>query len=230
MSLKKLGMALLAVVVLGAIAANSAFAANEYSETGGQWYVSGSKLSGEKALTTTAVGTQKLATTVAGSPLDLTATGVNCLSCVIKNSTTTTATADGTLEFTGVSVSEPAGCTVAGGTVTTKALTAVVGMNTAGSSATLKFTPQSGTTFATVELGGTECAIAGTYKVTGIAYAKATLATGEFAVNQEITLSQAIQESAGEATSLKFGANAAFLTGAVKGSLAGSPEWGAKKE
>jgi hypothetical protein len=42
MSLKKLGMALLAGVVLGAIAATSAFAANEYSETGGAWYTGAS--------------------------------------------------------------------------------------------------------------------------------------------------------------------------------------------
>jgi hypothetical protein len=234
MSFKKLGMALLAVVVLGAIAANSAFAANEYKETGGAWYTGaspGTKLAegSTKTLTTTAVGTQKLQTTVATSPLDITATGVECVSCVIKN-TGSTATIDGTLKFTSVTVSEPTGCSVEGGTVTTKALTAVLGMKNGSSTiATLKFSPESGTTFATVVLTGTSCPIAGTYKVTGSQFAEATNATGVFAASQEIKLSAAIQEQAGEAGSLKFGANAAVLTGALKGSIGGT-EWAGKEK
>jgi hypothetical protein len=118
---------------------------------------------------------------------------------------------------------------VEGGKVTTKPLNAVVGMNTAGTKTTLRFTPQSGTTFATVALTGTSCAVAGEYRVTGTQFAQASNATAVFAASQEITTSQAIQESAGTATSLKFGANAAILTGAVRGKLAGEPSWGAKK-
>jgi hypothetical protein len=232
MSLKKLGVALLALVALGAFMANSAFAANEFKEPAkGAWYVGGTKLAEgtTKTLNTAAIGTQKLNTTVAGTPLDITATGVECVGCTIKN-TGTTATADGKLKFTGVTVSEPAGCSTTS-TIETKALTAVLGMNTGGTIATLKFTPEAGSTtaFATVELTGTSCPIAGLYKVTGTAFAKATNATGVFAESQEITLSKAIQEAAGTATSLKFGENAAFLTGAVKGTLTGVTSWGGKE-
>lgn len=74
--LEKLGIALLAALALGAISANSAFAASEYSETGGAWYTGaspGTKLAEgtSKTLTTTAVGTQLLETTVAGTALKL---------------------------------------------------------------------------------------------------------------------------------------------------------------
>jgi hypothetical protein len=233
MSLKKLGVALLTMVVLGAVTANSALAANEFSETGGAWYTGtspGTKLAEgtTKAVTMTAVGTQKLETTVGGTKIDITATGIECISCVIKN-TGTTATMDVTLKFTGVTVSEPATCSIPGGTVETKALTTVVGMNTAKTIATHKLTPQSGSTFASFELTGASCSIAGTYKITGTIFSQTVNATGVFAANQESTLSKAIQESAGTSTSLKFGENGAFLTGAVKASIGGT-EWSAKEK
>jgi hypothetical protein len=182
----------------------------------------------DQALTTTANGTQTLETTVAGTPLKLTATGVGCTSCVIKN-VGTAAKAEGTLVFSGVAVSEPAGCSTTS-TITSKALTAVVGMNSAKTLATLKFTPTAGSTtaFATVELTGASCPIAGLYKVTGTAFAQAVNATGVFGATQEIKLSKAIQESAGAASSLKFGENSAILTGALKGSIGGT-EFAAKE-
>ena len=239
MSLKKLGVALLAVFVLGAIAANSAFAAAEYKETGGAWYTGaspGTKLpEGQtRVLTTTAMGEkQTLKTTVGTTPLDITATVVNCLSCVIKN-VGTTATIDGKLEFKSVTVTEPKGCSVAGGVVTTNALTAVLGMNTAGTVATIKFSPETGATFALVTLEGKECPISGTYKVTGTQYAQANNATGVFAKSQGITLNQEIQEKAsGVANALKFGENPAVLTGALSAKVFNAEveqEWAGKEK
>jgi hypothetical protein len=108
------------------------------------------------------VGTQKLETTLSGTPLDIEATGVNCIGCVIKN-VGTAATIEGKLEFTGVAVSAPMCCNVSGGTIVTNALTAVLGMNTAGTIATLKYTPQSGSTLATF---GLSCPT-GLYKLSG---------------------------------------------------------------
>lgn len=231
MRLERLGITLLAMVVLGAITANRVFAANEFSETGGQWYVSGSKLSGEKAFTTTAVGTQKLETTVGGTKLDLTATGVTSSGSVIVNFTTHTATIDLTYEYTGVTVTEPKNCSVAGGKIVVGPLTGVLGMKlNIGSTQTVRFTPQSGTTVATPVLEGPGCPLAGKYKMTGTLFAEVANATGVFAINQELKFSKGIQESAGNATSLKIGEEAAFLTGAIKGKLAGEPEWGAKEE
>ena len=229
MSLKKLSLALLAVVVLGAVAANGAYATNEFKETGGAWYTGaspGTKLPAgtTKALTATAVGIQKAETTLSGTPLDITATGISCVSCVIKN-VGTAATIEGKLEFTGVTVSAPVGCTVPGGTILTNSLTAVLGMNTAGTVATLKFAPQSGATLAAFTL---DCPT-GTYKLSGVIFAQATNVTGMFAANQEFKFSRAIEESAGEASSLKFGENIAFLTGGFKASI-GATEWAGKEK
>ncbi len=211
-------------------ASNTSASHNNYSETGGAWYASGTKLveGSTKSLTTAAVGTQKLETMVAGTKLDITATGVECSGCVIKN-VGAAAKVEGALKFTGLTVSEPAGCSIAS-TITTKALTAVVGMNIAGTLATFKFTPKEGTTFATVELTGEKCAIAGLYKVTGTFFAQAKNATGVFATSQEISLSKAIQESAGTATSLKFGEKAAILTGTVSTGLSPGEEFTVKEK
>jgi hypothetical protein len=230
MDMKKFGIALVAIVVLGAIVANSAFAANEYKETGGAWYVGGSKLAEgtTKALTTTQVGTSSLDTVVAGTTLNITWTGTNCLGCTIKN-TGTTATADVQYEYTGVSVTEPANCSTTS-TLQTVALTTVVGMNTGGTVGTHKLTPQSGTSIMTITLSGTNCPIAGTYKVFGTIFSKTTNATGVFATEQEDTTSKAIQEAAGTSTSLKFGENAAVLTSSVKSKLSPETSWGAKEK
>jgi hypothetical protein len=231
MNLRNLGVALVAVFLLGACTVSSAFASNEYSETGGQWYTGaspGTKLTGEKALTTTAGGTLKLKTTVAGTDLDITTTGIKCDSCDITNKTSTTATADATLELTGVTVSEPAGCSVAS-PVKTNPLTGVVGMNTAHTITTLKLTPVSGNTIAVFELGGETCPIDGKYKLTGTIFAQAAQGTGAFVIIRGFVVGQAIQESAGTATSLKFGENPAFLTGEIKASIGGT-EWAPKEK
>jgi hypothetical protein len=232
MSFKKLGVALLAVVVLGAVMANSAFAENEFKEPAtGTWFVNGTKLpvGTHKALTTTAVGTSDLLTSVGGSPLKLTTEKITCLECFIDNTEGTVATIMGTLSFTEVKVAEPAGCSVSGGEVKTKPFTGVIGMIKAGTAVTVKETPETGTTFATVVLTGTSCAIAGEYKVTGVIYGQAAGATGVFKASQEFAYSEAIQKSAGTATSLKFGANAAILSGHLTGALTSGETFGTEE-
>jgi hypothetical protein len=244
MSLKKLGVALLAVFVLGAIAANSAFAKEEFKETTGQWYTRtvkegeegkpGNKLaSGEEnkiTLNTEAVGEkQVLNTTVAGEPLEIEAKEVECSGCFIDVTISPLrATIDGILVFKKVKVLKPVGCSTTE-KITSNLLSASLGMETVGTGATLKFVPKSGATFATVELTGGSCPIAGLYKVTGTAFGKATNATGVFALKQEVKVSKAIQESAGTATSLKFGENAATIEGALKGFLSNGAEWAGKE-
>jgi hypothetical protein len=234
MSLKKFGVTMLALVVLGAIAASSAFAENEFKETGGAWYTGaspGTKLAEgtSKTLTVAPVGEkQTLETTVAGLPLDITAKKVACSgTCTIKN-VGTKATIDGALVFSELTVSNPANCTTTS-TITSKALTAILGMNTAGTKAILKFTPETGTTFAVVELLGASCPISGTYKVTGSVFGEASNATGVFGVTQQVNFSKTIQEAQGTATSLKFGENSAILTGALNGSIGGT-EWAGKEK
>jgi hypothetical protein len=235
MSLKKLGIALLAVFAFGAIAANSAFAENGFEETGATWTYNNAPLGvgvKKELKVHLAEGTTKstLETTVAGQELDLTATGIECIECTIENKTGTVATADGFLQFTGVTVTKPLNCSVPGGTIKTKALTAILGMGPAGSTKdTVKFTPQSGTTFALVELTGASCPISGTYKVTGTQFAESAANTGVTLTDQKITASAAIQKSAGTASSLKFGENAATLTGSIEATIIGGGTFGAEK-
>jgi|GEM_PF-2694480 len=135
MSLKKIGLALVASLALGALMASSASAAVE--TVAAQWYTGAGP-------TTLAVGTTKtvtgkvaehpvigkkgeLTTTIATLPVKLTSTGFECVGCTIQNKAvngkketepTTTEKANviaygsGKIKFTGVTVDEPVNCTV----------------------------------------------------------------------------------------------------------------------
>jgi len=220
MSLKKLGVAVLAVVVLGAIATNSAFAA-EFEESGATWFVGGAALpvGTHEAFQTEAKGEkQTLETTVAGQQLDLTWSKTSCIGCFIDNTAGTIATLMGSLSTTVITVSNPAGCSVKGGSVETKPLSVLIGMKLGSATvSTAKFTPEEGSTFATVTLEGSGCPIAGTYKITGTQFAEALSATGTSATSQDFKMNKAIQEAAGG--SLKFGENGAIVTDEFKGTL-----------
>jgi hypothetical protein len=95
MSLKKVGMVLLAMGAFSAFAASSALAANEYEESGSAWYAGatpGAKLPDGEAnakSVTTEIASEMLALngTVGGETLELKATGVNGIECEIYNST-----------------------------------------------------------------------------------------------------------------------------------------------
>jgi hypothetical protein len=223
MSLKKLGVTLLAVFVMGAIVANSAYAENNWSATTGSWYT------GESPGTKLAVGTGtidltvsggafSLTSTIAGSPIKFESNGVTGINCSATNPTSTSATLDCQfLDFTGVTVSGAAatGCFTPG-LVRTKELMGKLGMKNGGTIPTMEISPKAGptTAFATIELYGT-CANAGLYKVTGVVYAMPQNLTGAFGFFQSMSISESIQKSAGTATSLRFGANGAFLNGSI---------------
>ena len=237
MSLKKLGVALLAVVVMGAIVANSAYAENEFKEMSAQFYTenpAGSGIlvrvgTGETLDLIVSGGASTLTSRIATKPIKFSSTGVTGAGCSATNLSTTVATIDCEfLTFTGVTVSgEAAAACSTPGIVTTKALTGFIGMNKAGTLETIKITPKAGagTTFALLELTGT-CANAGTYKVTGTVFAQAASATGTFPKTQELSVSEAIQKLAGTATSLKFGENGAFINGGLNGTT--TLPWGSK--
>src|SRR6201995_1897601 len=92
MSLKKLGVVLLVVVALGAIAANNAIGASGFEESGGTWFVGGTKLAEgtHETLKSESVGTGKIETTIAGQEIDITAK-LTCLGCFIDNTAGTVA-------------------------------------------------------------------------------------------------------------------------------------------
>ena len=244
MCLKKLGAVLLAVFALGAISASSAFATEEWSEGTSAWYTGaspGTKLAESKKAGENELGLKASAATALqlestiGSPavpFKLEASGLECVGCTIKNIAGPHAVATGKLKFTGVKLIEPnaAVCT-SSTTVESKLLEAIKGMKKGSSTVGLiQFKPEEGETFATVTIEGATCPIAGTYKVTGTVWARPANATGVFAVNQPIELSKAIQQGAGTTTSLKFGANPAWLIGKANNELTSGAQWASKEK
>lgn len=239
MNLKRFGVALLAVCVLGAIAAGNAFAANEYnSEVGSAWYTGaspGTKLAeGETKAVTAEISGEKasLEATIAGFPVDITWKIWELTESVLRNENLGggrwSATTSDRWTLKGVVVTLPVHCSVPLEQITTNALTGTVAMNKAGTTTTVKFAPKEGTALATIAIEGKECPIAGTYKLTGAIYAEAASGTGVFGSSQTLKFSQAIQESAGEAKSLKLGESSAFVTGAFKFAIGGT-EFAAKE-
>lgn len=232
MSLRKLGTVLVAVLALSALSASSAFGA--IATEAAKWYT-GSTEAGVKELTETKAITAKVGShPVIGSkfelngtigtnnvPLKLTATGLECSGCTIKNAEVTgkagkVAVGEGKIKFTSVTVDEPVNCTVSdengvAGQVITKALTVHADWMHEGK-AYQNFFPTTGTVFATLKLAGTGCsAIAGSYNVTGTVYSEAVNKTGVFKTAQNNIFSPAIQTTTG--AELKLGGKKAELTG-----------------
>ena len=163
MHLKKIFAALLACLALGAVAANSAQA------EGKCWTIEGVCLKGAEEVKVErhpGSGVLQLTAELLNKKLTLDANKVECAAgaaCTIDNVTAPNHSA-GKLEFTEVTVTEPANCTVhspekPNGTVVTTALTDTVKMDaTVGSTAVLDtFFPETGTKFAELEFTGALC-------------------------------------------------------------------------
>jgi hypothetical protein len=239
MSLKKLAAVLFAVLALGAVAANSASAAA--TTTRAEWYTgagAGVTLAGEQNLTASIKSgtTFTLMTTILGTTVHLTATGVECVGCKISNAEETSkagaiAIGKGNLKFTGVTAMEPTGCTVRNGSSTgavgvieTKPLIVHGDWMVAGNEKGYQqFIPQAGATanFATVWLGGGNCtAIEGPYNVKGTAFTRSANNTGVSEATQEASINAAIQSETGGA--LTLGENPVELVGSAVFSIGGT--------
>jgi hypothetical protein len=215
MSIKKLGLTLVAVLALAGITASSAFATAEAKS--GHWVVSGSTITEPKTVNcakATGAANFKLAGKVLGSEVELEATGVECVESTIFNSEGF-ARDSGKLRFTGVSVVKPVGCST-NATLTTNALSTQVYMENTTSYD--RFAPTSGTTFVNVPLLG--CAAAGTYPVKGTDFGRSPNATGVESAHQKLEFSGAINTTAGGG--LTLGTEAATLSGEAENTL--SPE------
>ncbi|MGH2938700.1 MAG: hypothetical protein ACRDPE_11345 [Solirubrobacterales bacterium] len=225
MGIKKIGLTLVVVTALAAVMASSALGAATTGKS--QWYVGGVALANNasKEVTCKSTGNLTLEGTVLGLKTKLTATGVECVESKIeqvevenaKKEKEKMAIDSGKLRFTGVTVDEPEGCSVTGGTVTTEKLNTFVQMD--GAKVYDKFQPALGETFVKIPITG--CAIAGNIPVTGTDFGLATHLnakeetvnnlTGEEFAQQMLTFSGKINEEAGGA--LKLGGNTATLTG-----------------
>jgi hypothetical protein len=233
MRLKKLGVILIAVVALGAIAVGSASAAA--TTTAAKWYT-GSTSPGTEVTTpqTITLGTKSGTTSTLESkigksltPVKISSTSSSCSECKIENKEVTgnpgkVAYGHGSITFRGLTVSEPAHCKVAGGAVTSEPLVVHADfMN--GTRAVQQFIPVAGLTepFATFELennGGT-CAVAGLYAVTGTLFTTGVNNTNVFASAQEAEISAAIETANGGG--LFIGSQPAVLTGTGVFSIGG---------
>lgn len=232
MSIKRLGVTVLVVVALGGVAASSAFATNNWNETGSAWYTGaspGTKLTGTKAIEFETEGKLVLTAPLTTRPLKIEVTGGSCVGCLIENSGTN-AVVTGALELTGVTLvePEPSFCTTPS-TITTNPLRATVGMKRASFTvSTMKFVSTL-PSIATIQIVGPSCPFSGLYKLTGAIYAESEQATGTFSKRRTLTASRTIQEDAGEAISLKLGANGAILSGKFCFFLSPEAEWAAKE-
>ena len=236
MAFRKMLLALVACVAFAAFATSSAQAAE-----GEGWTIEGVKLAAGKTETVTASknagSSLQLTAELLNKKLTLDATEVSCVSCTIDN-TTKAGHSAGSLKFTGVTVTEPANCTVhsAGqpdGTVVTNALTDEVIMDpTAGSTAVFdKFFPESGSTFVTLEFTGATCVFAELdVTVEGTATGQAVHGsndepskTGENFVTQSLLFNKAAQETGGGLLYLSgVKTKPAFLDATVNNVLSGA--------
>jgi hypothetical protein len=214
--------------MFAAVMASSASATMTAS---GQWYTggSGTPLSGSKTVTCS-VGEHEGSSvfTLNGSvgetktPVKLTATGIECLSSTIFNESSH-GKDKGKLKFTGVTVDEPAGCSVEGGAVETTELKTELYMDSESTTKAFdKFEPAAGPTnnFATVKLIGASCPVTGSKLVKGTVFGEATNPTSTSLATQPLTFSAAIDTTTGG--TLTFAGNEAHLTGRVNNKL--SPE------
>jgi len=212
MSVKRLGIALVASLALAAVFAGSASATatttKSFWTTGGAALASGSTA----AVKCSAAENFILKGTVAGAETEIKATTLECPSGAVIKQEGEQAIATGTLKFSGLTVLKPAGCKT-NASITTKALTAKTFME--GTTVYTKFEPTTETTFANVPL--TECAAEGTYPAKGVVFGQASNPTGVEAANQPLTFSGTINTTAGG--SLTLGTNPATISGKANNEL-----------
>jgi hypothetical protein len=215
MSFRKLLCGLVAIVVLGAIAAGVASA---------NWEIEGKPFAeGQEQEVTYAIAagnTYDLNSKVAGVNVTLTGTGFSCFGFCKVDQNGVIDDTFGKVKLTGGSVDEPKGCSVPAELVT-NTLKGEIKMDPSGGEATfLKLAPESGETLVEIEFTGGTCALAGV-KVP----LKGTLTgrwnnTGVSAVEQPITFSAAEQTTGGGV--LKLGKEAATFTTKVVTKLSGA--------
>jgi hypothetical protein len=237
MSMKKLGAVLVAVLALTAIVVSSASAAVVTERA--EWYTGaapGTTLKEKEDVPVTLElpkeTTATLVGNVAGTPVELSSNLISCVGCNITNEAVTekagaAAIAKGKITFSNVKVTKPANCDAQGinadGTleevemITTRPLVVHADFmdkeSPANSHAFAEFRPQSGGVFAGVKLTGPACGVAGNFNVTGTIFGESANDTGIQAAEQKVSFNAGVQTTTG--AGLKFGANAATLTGSA---------------
>ncbi len=217
MVFKKLGAALLVTAALSVGLASSALAAAVTEDA--KWYVGaspGTELAGSETVGAEAVGSATFTTEVGSTKYVLEATGVECVGCSIENSGGT-AIGSGHLKFKGVTVKEPAGCSVASEFETTSLSLTPDWM--IGSTNYWKFAPAAGETKEIATLAILGCPLATTLVPKGSVAIQATNSTGTASVAVQVNTSAPIQAAAG--FSLKVGTKQFSISGSFNLRLGG---------
>jgi hypothetical protein len=161
-----------------------------------------------------------------GHKYAMSATGVSCLECVIRNQAALTGVAQwtGELVFTGTKMEEPAGCSLSEEKLTTTPLLIQADYMEPGELKTekwiAKIAPTNGETTILFTLG-TGCPHPGAARFKGTTYGEFKKSTGEFLLTQEMNLSPAISTKAG--SSWQFIESAPVsMTGTLAFSVGGS--------
>ncbi len=216
MNARRLGAALIGLLVMSAITAGNASASATTEPA--QWYVNSSLLTGSQAATASLEGVGVLETEVGETPLTLEWTGLECVSCTIFNEGSG-AKGSGKLKFTGVTVATPSGCEVVGGTILTTSL-AIDATYMNGSTWAQLWAPASGTQLTTVTLQKKPtktCPIAGPYIVRASMFSAAANATGVNSTLQLFQFSPTINSTLGGFVT--FGSKPATVTFGLKLSI-----------
>ncbi|HXF32904.1 MAG TPA: hypothetical protein VN522_15445 [Solirubrobacterales bacterium] len=168
-----------------------------------------------------------LTTTFLEAPIELSATGLECVEATIENievETVHMAAGQGKLKFTGVNVVEPPGCEVTS-TLTTESLSTKVQMHAPGGSSeqtpipVVRFEPKTGTKFAVIKITG--CPLEGNYTLSGWVLGEATTATGTLSKTQTLRFTANTSKS----SELSFFGKPATLTGESVTELASGEEF-----
>jgi len=204
---------LIVVLALGAVTAGSAFAvATTTVEPWRTGTTAGGTtvLAGSQAVTARG-GAGEFVSSIGTTAFTFKWTEVACVSCTIFNETGG-AKGEGKLELKNVSVVIPAACTITSPILTNTLKSDWTYM--IGTTAYAQFVQPAGLPIFSFTLTGSPPCPAGTYKVTGSFFGKLTNATGVYATGQELSFSQAIDETAGG--SLGLGGRMAALVGSAK--------------
>lgn len=226
MRLSKLGIGLMAVLAIAAVTASSAFAGTVTQASTWKVGEAGTALkSGESRAAKChleeegAGGKAKLNAQAFGGliQVELTATGIECVEATINQTTVggvAMAEDAGKIRFTGVSVMEPAECTVPSTLTTNKLKTKIEMHSGSGAEGEIvfdRFEPETGNVF--IEIPFSNCAIAGNQPVEGSVYGQSGLKTGQLSAQQTLTFSSAVNTTAGG--TLQFAGEPASLTANV---------------
>lgn len=228
MSLKRLGIALLVVLALGAVTANSAMAVATTATA--SWFKEATKLgegqaNGLAATCATVGGSLVLTSTSGGKAVKIEASEIECPGGKIYNETpagnTAMAFVTGKLVLKNPKVAEPGGCTVEGGKIETQTFAGELYMITPTSY--LRLAPASGAILAEPDFEGSLCAIKGPRQIKGSVFGAEEFATGKAGLRQRVEYSKTINETAGGA--LTFEGAEAQLAGKIALSLTGGGEF-----